>query len=592
MGRSRVTRRAVIVLALAATQLSVLAVAPTLRAEVATPATVVVRTVAVSSFDARARRATVTLPIRADLVGASWTGAATGLQIRTRAASGHWSAWTEVDDDGDGPDPASRESRRLRGLRALTTPLWVGGADRVEVRTAQTAGNVRNVELTAVNVTGTSNAHQRITTRVRSMVSRALGSAHSQSGQAVPIAPAIHGRASWGAAPPAATPGYAARVQGVVIHHTASTNNYRCAQVPALLRGFQRYHQANNGWNDIGYNFLVDRCGGVWEGRAGGIIRAVIGAHTAGFNTGTVGIALIGSYAASKPTKAQLAAIDRLVAWRLDVAHVQVNGAMTLTARSSDKFPVGTQVTRRAVVGHRDLFPTSCPGSTAYGALSGVSTRAARSGGLKVMNVQPGATVDQVTGEVTHLAMRSLTNSRAATSVVTVERISDGRVVATRSVTGLGVLLDLGDADLRVDGMLPRVWDLRIRVTASTPTLTARPALYDMSADFPPSPGFVVTAPPVDTIQPAAAPPANQLHIGYTLATSTSIGVWLRDPTTGERAATVRAPARRPATTETTYLDLDIPASVPAGTYVLEMGDSADPAPGRSLVRRPLTVVR
>ena len=97
---------------------------------------------------------------------------------------------------------------------------------------------------------------------------------------------------------------------------------YTPAQAAAIVRGIEVYHVLGNGWNDIGYNFLVDRFGTVYEGRAGGITRNVIGAHSEGFNSGTVGIALIGNFTSTKPPPAMQAALVRLLAWRLDVAHV------------------------------------------------------------------------------------------------------------------------------------------------------------------------------------------------------------------------------------------------------------------------------
>ena len=110
------------------------------------------------------------------------------------------------------------------------------------------------------------------------------------------------------------------------------------------MRGIEVYHVQGNGWNDIGYNFLVDRFGTIYEGRGGGIDRNVIGAHAQGFNTGTVGVALIGNFTAATPTQAQQAALVRLLAWRLDVAHVDplVDGRLHLRRQLRSSVPASS----------------------------------------------------------------------------------------------------------------------------------------------------------------------------------------------------------------------------------------------------------
>ena len=108
--------------------------------------------------------------------------------------------------------------------------------------------------------------------------------------------PQIVSRTSWKADEEIrrAPPRYAGAVYFAVVHHTAGSNTYSRAASPAIVRAIELYHVRGNGWNDIGYNFLVDRYGQVFEGRAGGIDRNVIGAHAEGFNTGSVGVAVIG----------------------------------------------------------------------------------------------------------------------------------------------------------------------------------------------------------------------------------------------------------------------------------------------------------
>ena len=94
----------------------------------------------------------------------------------------------------------------------------------------------------------------------------------------------------------AGTPAYADNVHVAIVHHTAGSNSYTAGQSAAIVRAIEIYHVKGNGWNDIGYNFLVDKYGQIFEGRYGGMTRAVIGAHAMGFNAGSTGVALIGNY--------------------------------------------------------------------------------------------------------------------------------------------------------------------------------------------------------------------------------------------------------------------------------------------------------
>jgi hypothetical protein len=177
-----------------------------------------------------------------------------------------------------------------------------------------------------------------------------------------------------------AKPSIAAADRLAIVHHTAGTNSYTAAQAAAIVRGIEIYHVKGNGWNDIGYNFLVDRFGNVYEGRGGGIEKNVIGAHSEGFNTGTFGVALIGNYAHATPPKVQQTALVNLLAWRLDVAHVDPLSTVVYTSGGNAKFKSGKNVTLRAISGHRDTGPSECPGTGTYVLLPGIAKRVSLTG--------------------------------------------------------------------------------------------------------------------------------------------------------------------------------------------------------------------
>ncbi|WP_425583908.1 peptidoglycan recognition protein family protein, partial [Streptomyces rectiviolaceus] len=188
-------------------------------------------------------------------------------------------------------------------------------------------------------------------------------------------------RAEWLAgavrAPPAR---YAKRVQAVFVHHTDSPNSYDCADAPRIIRYLYAGQTEGRQWDDIGYNFLVDRCGTVYEGRAGGIDRAVVGAHTQGFNRGSVGIAAIGTFTAGVPVpKAMTDAVAALVAWKLGLSDVDPRSTVRMvSSHSLSKYQAGTSGYFSAVSGHNDGYYTQCPGAALTAALPAIRERAAR----------------------------------------------------------------------------------------------------------------------------------------------------------------------------------------------------------------------
>jgi hypothetical protein len=275
-----------------------------------------------------------------DMLAVHWIGGGS-VEYRTRAADGAWRAWRAADGD-------YRSGRWHDG--GLD---WTGASLAVAFRTRGNVERLRSYELQS---------------RVLAAPVRATATAGT---------PAIVSRGAWHANEEIvrAKPIIASSIRIAIVHHTAGTNDYTRAQAAAIVRGIELYHVVGNGWNDIGYNFLVDRFGTIYEGRGGGIDRNVVGAHAQGFNVATVGVALIGSFNATTPTKAQQDALVRLLAWRLDVAHVDPKSRVLYTSGGNYKYPAGRVVTLRAISGHRDTGPTECPGARAYALLPALTRR-------------------------------------------------------------------------------------------------------------------------------------------------------------------------------------------------------------------------
>ncbi|WP_223242902.1 peptidoglycan recognition protein, partial [Streptomyces sp. CBMA123] len=192
--------------------------------------------------------------------------------------------------------------------------------------------------------------------------------------------PAIVTRAGWGADESIREPGfeYTGPVREVFVHHTATATDYACSDAPRVIRSIYQYHVKTSGWRDIGYNFLVDRCGTIYEGRAGGVDQPVHGAHTLGFNTDSSGVAAIGTFVDTAPPQPVLDGLAALAAWKLGLDGRAADGHTKLTSASdASRYPKGTVVDFAAISGHRDAFNTECPGNALYARLPALRSAAA-----------------------------------------------------------------------------------------------------------------------------------------------------------------------------------------------------------------------
>ncbi|MFH9041509.1 N-acetylmuramoyl-L-alanine amidase [Streptomyces sp. NPDC017966] len=191
------------------------------------------------------------------------------------------------------------------------------------------------------------------------------------------VKPPVITQAEWGASTDYdGTPSYGTEIKAAVIHHTGvdSDNSVSCADSRARMRSIQQEHFAR-GYYDIGYNFVVDRCGQIFEGRSGGMDLPVVGAHDVGFNTDTLGISYLGNFESARPSRAALDSIARVVAWKFGMYGIDPTGKVTLTSGteagvSGNKIDKGESVTLPRVLGHRDTNYTACPGANLYPKLS------------------------------------------------------------------------------------------------------------------------------------------------------------------------------------------------------------------------------
>ncbi|MEV8534431.1 peptidoglycan recognition protein [Streptomyces sp. NPDC051211] len=370
------------------------------------------------------------------------------VQVRTRSvATARWSDWQDVEthnrEHAADPDAAERSSGRVRGS---TAPLWVGESDGVEVRVQAEPGadpvthtlsslpsgmrielidpggrssgqaddkngsgegdgdgddkgevgavpgmtmemaesSMANVPLAPLGANEIKELNKADATA--DAVFASDGALDAAAAPFIGPRPKIITRKGWGANESLREPGfvYTSTVKAAFVHHSASGNNYACKDAPAVLRSLYRYHVVSSGWRDFGYNFAVDKCGNVYEGRAGGVSRPVLGAHTMGFNSNSMGVVVLGSYSKTAAPAAAVNAVAKLTAWKLGLFNADPRGKTTLKSGGGNKYPKGRNVSMNVISGHRDGFATECPGRQLYGKLPTTRTTSARLQGRPV----------------------------------------------------------------------------------------------------------------------------------------------------------------------------------------------------------------
>ena len=312
------------------------------------------------------------------------------------------------------------------------------------------------------------------------------------------------------------------------------------------------------GWDDIGYNFLVDRFGRVYEGRYGGMTRAVIGAHALGFNRGSVGIAVIGNFMTAKPTSAAIQSLEKLIAWRLDLAHVDPVSTLTYVSGGSERIRAGVKVKLRAVSGHRDTGATSCPGTYLYSQLNRIAQVAQQIGLPKLYS-------PVVRGKIGGPVVFTGRLSSALPWTITVNG-PDGRVAARGSGVGPAVAWTWNSA-----GFAPGryTWTM----AAGSTVLSARGVVGGTSLPPPPANDLVQGL----TVSPAVVSPngdgyADTGTVAYTLVARSSVTASIVDAN-GVPVATLFSAQKQSARAISFALS---PGALPDGRYSLVLSVQAD----------------
>jgi uncharacterized protein with LGFP repeats len=451
------------------------------------------------------------------LLGISWTGATKRLdgkaQVRTRSIdTGAWTSWQDLETDADPVEDADERA----GARGASEPLWVGPSDGVEVQVVHEDGTTSaglpsglKVNLVDPGVTAAeaADAATEPAAYTEDVTPSPTATTPTAPASTVPEPPIVS-RADWGAdeslSPDPSE--YNADVKAVFVHHTAGSNDYTCAESASIVRAIYAYHTApapsGNGWNDLGYNFLVDKCGTIFEGRKGGVDQPVLGAHTYGWNRESTGIAVLGEYTATGASNAALTSVARIAAWKLGQYGADPDSTVQLTAGATQKnlagtsFTAGSLYTFNRVSGHRDGYATECPGNSLYAQLPTI--RAWASGpvqGLKVTSLT-GATLSGSTYWTKGAITAKWSTTTPASLISKFELLVDGQVVATTSgtATSASTTLAAGSHKVAVRAVhqsgrttpattaLTVVTDTTAPVFSTTPKITLRTGTVNATA--------------------------------------------------------------------------------------------------------------
>lgn len=296
------------------------------------------------------------------LLGADWGGdPSVTLEVRSRQDE-DWGRWLPVAVDADTDHSAP----------GVSDPVWLGRSDGYQLRAR---GGSPPVTVTTVAMRGHAGlAHDPL-------------ASGAGAAAAVPSTPAVVTRDQWdpnGECRPGGPPEYASELEMAYVHHTVVFPHYGAEEADDVVRAICLFHVEQRGWWDIGYNFMVDRFGRIYEGRAGGMARPVVGAHASGFNDQSVGIAVVGDYDVHPVPPAALEAVSVVIAWKAALHGFDPNGWAEVVASDGanprlSRYPTGTPVPVPAVSGHLDTaVNTECPGRHLYAAIPDIRSRAAQ----------------------------------------------------------------------------------------------------------------------------------------------------------------------------------------------------------------------
>ena len=284
------------------------------------------------------------------MVGVTWTalsGEDLGVHVRTLTASG-WSEWYDVT-----PDEEESEQR-------ATGVIYVEDSTAVEVQATSRPGGTAE-GMRAVLIDSPARGSDPTTATTAAAVNGPATAARPLAANGSVPQPTMITRSRWGAIAQDGCEANSDTIRAVAVHHTAGSNDYSAGQSASIVRGIQYYHEVTLGWCDIGYNFLVDKYGQVFEGKGGGATFPVHGAHATTWNWETVGISLMMNSNTAQPSGPMLTSLEDVIAWKIANNYLNPLGTVTLGGR-----------TINVIFRHGDVMSTECPGTNVTNRMAGI----------------------------------------------------------------------------------------------------------------------------------------------------------------------------------------------------------------------------
>ncbi|MGY0502555.1 N-acetylmuramoyl-L-alanine amidase [Nocardia sp. FBN12] len=298
----------------------------------------------------------------------------TTTKLRARQQDGNWGPWYDAD-----PIDTRATDQTPADAPTGTEPIYVGETTAVQML------------VTRKPAAGPDHDPAHLTEAALKAVlinpgRAAIDAALNDVAAALPGGgPKVITRAQWGADESirCEEPTYDDGVGGITVHHTAGRNDYSRSESAGIVRAIYAYHAETLGWCDVGYNAMVDQYGQIFEGRYGGLDRAVQGAHAGGFNENTAGVALMGNYETEEPSNEAINAIGKFIGWRAKLAGLDPQGETTMYSEGTEFTPYAQDeaVDLPVVFAHRDVGNTDCPGDAAYALMDRIRGIAAGNSG-------------------------------------------------------------------------------------------------------------------------------------------------------------------------------------------------------------------